>query len=102
MESVYEVILAHELRTRGFEVERQKPIPIEYRGVRFDEGYRLDLVVNDLLIIEIKSVEQIAPVHSKQVLTYLRLTDKPLGLLLNFNTALMKDGIVRLANNAPE
>lgn len=102
LESVYEVILAHELRTRGFEVERQKPIPIEYRGVRFDEGYRLDLVVNDLLIIEIKSVEQIAPVHSKQVLTYLRLTDKPLGLLLNFNTALMKDGIVRLANNAPE
>lgn len=59
-------------------------------------------MVNDLLIIEIKSVEQIAPVHSKQVLTYLRLTDKPLGLLLNFNTALMKDGIVRLANNAPE
>ncbi len=102
LESVYEVILSHELMHRGLEVRRQVPIPIQYRGIRFDEGYRLDLLVEDTVIVEIKSVEDISAVHHKQLLTYLRLTKKPLGLLLNFNTNLMKDGISRLANNAPE
>ena len=101
LESVYEVLLSHELRGRGLSVERQKPIPIEYRGIRFDEGYRLDLLVEETVIVEIKSIEELLPVHSKQLLTYLRLTNLPVGLLLNFNVNLMKDGIVRLANQAP-
>ncbi|QDT67345.1 hypothetical protein MalM25_02420 [Planctomycetes bacterium MalM25] len=102
LESVYEVLLAHELRERGLVVERQKVVPIEYRGIRFDEGYRLDLMIESMVIVEIKSIESLQPVHSKQLLTYLRLTECPLGLLLNFNTNLTKEGIVRLANNAPE
>lgn len=83
-------------------MKRQVPIPIEYRGIRFDEGYRLDLLVEQTVVVEIKSIDALKPVHSKQLLTYLRLSKSPLGLLLNFNTALMKDGIVRLANAAPE
>ena len=102
LESVYEVLLEHELQNRGLKVFRQLAFPIVYRGVRFNEGYRLDLLVEDSVIVEIKSVEELSPVHKKQVLTYLRLNKKPLGLLLNFNTNLMKDGIVRLANQAPE
>ena len=102
LESVYEVLLAHELRQRGLEVVRQKQVPIEYRGIRFDEGYRLDLFVEGHVIVEIKSLESLLPVHSKQLLTYLRLTRSPVGLLLNFNVSLMKDGIVRLANEAPD
>lgn len=102
LESVYETLLSYELRERGLAVERQVRVPITYRGIRFDEGYRLDLLVEGVVIVEIKSVEEIAPVHSKQLLTYLRLADKRLGLLLNFNTNLMKDGIVRLANDAPD
>jgi GxxExxY protein len=98
LESVYEVTLAHELRQRGCCIDRQVPVPIEYRGVRFDEGYRLDIVVNDLVIIEIKSIEEVSPVHKKQLLTYLRLTRRSLGLLLNFNVNLMKEGISRVAN----
>jgi GxxExxY protein len=102
LESVYEVLLAHELQQRGFAVERQVPVPIHYMGIRFHEGYRLDLLVEDLVIVEIKSVETIAPVHNKQVLTYLKLTNKPLGLLLNFNSDLMKHGITRLVNHLEE
>lgn len=102
LESIYEVLLAHELRGRGFQVERQVPIPINYKGIQFDEGYRLDLLVNNLVVVEIKSIELIAPIHKKQLLTYLRLTNKPLGLLLNFNVDLMKDGITRIANNLQE
>lgn len=101
LESVYEVLLAHEIRQRGLEVERQKPVPIQYRGIRFDEGYRLDLLVENAIIVKIKSVEKLLPVHSKQLLSYLRLINHPVGLLLNFSVNLMKDGIVRLANNAP-
>ena len=99
LESVYEVLLAHELKQRGFVVERQVPVPIQYMGIRFDEGYRLDLLVENQVIVEIKSVEEISAVHKKQVLTYLKLTNKPLGLLLNFNSALMKHGITRLVNH---
>jgi len=98
LESVYEVLLAFELKERGFEVERQVPVPIEYKGIRFEEGYRLDLLVNNLVIVEIKSIEVVLSVHKKQLLTYLRLKRKPLGLLLNFNVDLMKHGITRIVN----
>jgi GxxExxY protein len=98
LESVYEIALAYELRQREFHVERQIPVPVQYRGIRFDEGYRLDLVVNDIVIVEIKSIEAVTAIHRKQILTYLRLTNRPLGLILNFNVNLMKDGISRIAN----
>jgi GxxExxY protein len=98
LESVYEVALAHELRKRGFNVDRQRPIPIVYEEILFDEGYRLDLLVQDQVIVEIKSVEELKRVHKKQLLTYLRLQDKRVGLLLNFNVDLMKEGITRIAN----
>ena len=102
LESVYEVLLSHELRERGHAVVRQQAVAIESRGLRFEEGYRLDLLVDDAVVVEVKSVESLKPVHSKQLITYLRLANKPLGLLLNFNVCLMKDGIVRIANRAPD
>jgi len=102
LESVYETVLAYELRKRGLHVQRQLPIPIVYDDVHFDEGFRLDLLVEDQVIIELKSVEEINRVHKKQLLTYLRLYDKRLGLLLNFNVDLMKDGITRIANQLNE
>ncbi len=102
LETVYEVILARELQQRGLLVVRQQPITITYENLVFDEGFRADLVVENLIIVELKSVEQIAPVHRKQLLTYLRLTDKRLGLLINFNAPLIKDGIVQVANNLSE
>jgi len=98
-ESVYEVVLAHILTKRGFTIERQKSIPIQYDNLTFDEGFRADIIVEDLIILELKSVETIAPVHKKQLLTYLRLTDKRLGLLINFGSALIKNGIFRIVNN---
>ncbi|QDT01013.1 GxxExxY protein [Adhaeretor mobilis] len=98
LESVYEVVLYHELKQRELACERQVAIAIEYRGLRFDEGYRIDLLVENRIVIEIKSIEQVNPVHKKQLLTYLRLTKHPLGLLLNFNVNLMKDGITRIVN----
>jgi GxxExxY protein len=87
LESVYEVLMAHELRKRGLRVERQVPVRIAYDGIVFDEGFRADLIVEDLVIVELKSVERTAPVHGKQVLTYLRLTGKRLGMLVNFGEA---------------
>ena len=98
LESVYEALLAHELRKRGLRVETQKPIPIVYEDVRLEVGFRADLIVEDKVIIELKSVEAVVPVHKKQLLTYLRLTDKRLGLLINFGENLIKDGITRVAN----
>jgi len=98
LESVYEVVLAHELTRRGLVVQRQLAIPIEYDGVRFDEAFRADLVVNARVIIEVKSVEKLNNAHRKQVLTYLRLSGLKLGFLLNFGEALMKDGIDRIVN----
>jgi GxxExxY protein len=97
-ESVYETVLAHEIEQREFAVERQKVIPINYEGLVLDEGFRADLVVGDKVIVELKSVETLAPVHKKQLLTYLRLADKRLGLLINFGANLIKDGIFRVAN----
>lgn len=98
LESVYEVVLAKELERRGLRVERQKPVKIVFDGMTFDEGYRMDLLVNDLVVVEVKSVENMVPVHKKQLLTHLRLADKRLGLLINFGAALIKDGIARVVN----
>jgi len=98
LESVYEVALAHELNKRGLRVERQKPIPIRYDGLTFEEGFRADLLVEDIVIVELKSVEALGPVHPKQVLTYLRLSGRTVGLLLNFGAARLKDGIERIIN----
>jgi GxxExxY protein len=98
LESVYESVLAHELRKRGFTIERQVSIPIVYDAIKFDEGYRADLLFHNAVIVESKSVEKILPVHKKQLLTYLKLADKELGLLLNFGENLMKDGIHRVVN----
>lgn len=99
LEIVYEVILKRQLQKKGLSVERQKPVPIIYEGVSFDEGFRADLIVEKQIIIKLKSVETLAPLHSKQLLTYLRLLDFRLGLLLNFGAPLMKDGIKRIVNN---
>lgn len=98
LESVYEAILAQELARRGLYVERQKSIPIEFEGMYFEEGFRADLIVERAVIIELKSVETLAPVHAKQLLTYLRLLDYRLGLLINFGAPVLKDGIKRIVN----
>lgn len=98
LETVYEVIMAHELKKRGMHVERQMPVPIEYEDLKFEEGFRADLVVNGLVVIELKSVDKLAKVHKKQLLTYLRLMDRKLGLLVNFGENLIKDGISRVVN----
>lgn len=98
LESVYEAALAYELAKRGLIVVRQQSLPVIYETVKLDEGFRADLVVNEKVIVELKSVEKIAPVHKKQLLTYLRLSDKKLGLLVNFGENLIKDGIFRIAN----
>ena len=102
LESVYEVVLAHELRKRGLHVVRQQPIAIEYDSIKFDEGFRADVIVEDKVILELKSVEAVAKVHKKQLLTYLRLADKRLGLLINFGAELIKDGISRVVNGLVE
>ena len=102
LESVYEVVLAHELRKRGLKVLRQQPVPIEYDSIKFDEGFRADAIVEEKLIVDLKSVEKIADVHKKQLLTYLRLADKRLGLLINFGAELIRDGISRVANGLTE
>src|SRR6202022_4390853 len=97
-ESVYEVLVAYELRKKGLTVERHKPMPIPYDGVRFDEAFRSDLVVNGKVIAELKSVQELSAVHAKQVLTQLRLSGLKLGLLINFGEAHLKNGIKRLIN----
>lgn len=99
LESVYEAVLAYELEKRNCEIVRQQAIPVIYETVHLDAGFRADLVVNGSVIVEIKSVEAISPVHLKQLRTYLILADKRLGLLINFNVELIKDGIRRVVNN---
>ena len=101
-ETVYEVVLLDELRNRGLKAERQVPIPIVCRGHRFDEGFRADIIVEDKVIIELKSIEKINNAHKKQLLTYLKLTGKRLGYLLNFGEAMMKQGIIRTVNGLDE
>jgi GxxExxY protein len=99
LESVYEAALSHELRKIDLKVKNQVGIPFIYDELKFEIGFRLDILVNDQVIIEIKSVESLQDVHHKQLLTYMKLTDKKLGLLINFNTGSIKDGIVRIVNN---
>ncbi len=99
LESVYEAVLASSLAKRGLAVERQKPIEIKFDGLVLQEGFRADLVIEGVLIIEIKSVERLAPVHGKQLLTYLRLAEQPLGLLMNFGGATFREGLKRIVNN---
>jgi GxxExxY protein len=98
LEIVYEVILGYEIERHGLSIKRQVSIPIEYHGIKFDEGFRVDILVEDKVIIELKSVETLNKAHKKQVLTYLKLTGCKLGYLLNFGEALMKDGISRIIN----
>jgi GxxExxY protein len=98
LESVYEAILADTLMKRGLRVERQKPVDIEYEGSILREGFRIDILVEDQLVIELKSTERVIPVHKKQVLTYLRLTNLPLGLLMNFGMETFKEGMSRVLN----
>ena len=102
LESAYEAMLTYELRRRGLHVVCQQPMPLIYDQVHLDVGYRVDMIVEDQVIVEIKSVEKTAPVHYKQLLTYLRLADKRLGLLINFGTDRIKDGIKRVVNGLPE
>ncbi|MCX7854530.1 MAG: GxxExxY protein [Anaerolineae bacterium] len=102
LESVYEVLMAHRLQQAGLRVARQVPIPVEFDGIRFDEGFRADIIVENKVILELKSVESVNPAHKKQVLTYLRLTGLKLGYLLNFGAAVMKDGIYRIINGKIE
>ena len=100
LETVYEVTLARALERRGLAVQRQVAVPIEYQGETFSEGFRTDLIVGDLVIVELKSIERVTPAHKKQLLTYLRLTGLKLGYLLNFGEALMRDGITRTINGS--
>ena len=102
LEMVYEVILAHELEKRGLKVQRQVSIPIEYAGIQFHEGFRADIIVEDKVIIELKSVEKVSGAHKKQVQTYLKLSGQKLGFLLNFNEELIKQGITRCVNQLEE
>jgi GxxExxY protein len=99
---VYQHILAAEIKERGLNLELQRPIPILYRGLEFEIGFRADMIVENKVIVEIKSIDAIHPVHKKQLLTYLRLADKRLGLLINFNVELIKDGISRVVNDLAE
>jgi GxxExxY protein len=99
LESVYEVVLAAGLQRSGFKVARQVPVAIEYDGLRLEGAFRVDLLVDDRLVVEIKAVEQLTKVHAKQLLTYLRLMRQPVGLLLNFSGLTMKEGIRRLVND---
>jgi GxxExxY protein len=98
LESVYTVLLEKKLTERGYHVEREKPIPLVFEGVRFEMGFRADLVINGCFIVELKSVEKLLPVHAKQLLTYLKFTNTRLGLLINFGEELLKNGIKRVAN----
>ncbi len=102
LESVYELVLAFELERRGLEVSRQVPVSFEYEGRLFENGFRMDLLVEGKVVVELKSVEELAPVHKKQVLTYIRLSNLRLGLLINFGAATLKNGVVRLVNGLPE
>ncbi len=99
LESAYEECLAHEFSLRQIPFERQKPLPVVYKEVKLDVGYRLDFLVNNLVVVELKAVDKLAPIHEAQIITYLKLTGCKLGLLLNFNVRLMKNGIKRVVLN---
>ncbi len=95
LESAYEECLAYELVKEGLKIERQKPVPVIYKEIRLDCGYRIDILVEDTVVLELKSVETLNPVHEAQTLTYMNFAEKPIGLLMNFNVKLLKDGIKR-------
>ena len=99
LESAYEACLAFELAERGLKIEQQKPLPVVYKDVQLECGYRLDLLVEDAVIVELKSVSELAPIHKAQVISYLRLSGCKVGLLINFNVEVLKDGVRRLVNN---
>ena len=98
LESTYEVCLVHELKKAGLQVERQVSLPIFYDGIKLDADYQLDVLVEDKIILELKSVEKLLPIHKAQILTYLKLADKKLGLLINFNVTVLKNGLKRKIN----
>ena len=98
LESTYEVCLAHELEKAGLEVRSQLKLPVVYDGIHLDAGYRIDLLVDQKVILEVKSVERLIPIHEAQVISYLKLSNKKIGLLINFNVKLLRDGVRRLAN----
>jgi len=102
LESVYEAALAYELQEMGLHVLVQVPVPVKYKSIQFEIGFRMDLLLNDLVVLELKSVEAISASHRKQIQTYLRLSGKKLGYLLNFGSSVMKEGIVRAVNELPE
>jgi GxxExxY protein len=102
LESAYEAIMVHELKKRGLGVAVQVPVPVVYESVRLDTGFRADLIVEDSVIVELKSLEKVAPVHRKQLMTYLKLAGKRLGLLINFGDELIKDGVTRIVNGMPD
>ena len=101
LESAYEACLAYELREMGFKVEQQKPLPVTYKDVKLDCGYRLDLVVNDSVVVEIKAIEHLAPIHDAQLLSYLRLSGMKVGLIINFHVRVLKNGLKRIVNDFP-
>jgi GxxExxY protein len=98
LESIYEAVLAYELTARGLAVERQKPVPVAYKELRFDEGFRLDLLVANEVVVELKCVDAIPPIHEAQLLSYLKLTGRKVGLLINFKVPVLRQGIKRLVN----
>jgi len=100
--SAYEACLAYELRQLAFKIEQQKPLPVVYKDVKLDCGYRLDLVVEDSVIVEVKAIEQLAPIHDAQLLSYLRLSGKTVGLLINFHVRVLKNGLKRIVNDFPD
>jgi GxxExxY protein len=102
LESAYEACLAYELRQTGLRIEQQKPLPIVYKDVKLDCGYRLDLVVEDSVIVEVKAIEQFAPIHDAQLLSYLRLSGKMVGLLINFHVRVLKNGLKRIVSDFPD
>lgn len=102
LESIYEQCLCHELGLRKISYQRQEPLPVQYKGIKLDCGYRMDVLVEDQIILELKACESIEPIHKAQLLTYLKLSDLNIGLLLNFNVPVMKEGIVRMVNELKE
>jgi GxxExxY protein len=102
LESAYETCLAYELKQLGFRIEQQKPLPVVYKDVKLDCGYRLDIVVEDAIILEVKAIEQLAPIHDAQLLSYLRISGLKVGLLINFHVRVLKNGLKRIVNEFPD
>jgi GxxExxY protein len=102
LESAYEICMAYELRQLGYKIEQQKPLPVVYKDVKLDCGYRLDMAVEDAVIVEIKAVQQLAPINDAQLLSYLRFSGMKVGLLINFHVRVLKNGLKRIVNEFPD